>query len=900
MMDPQTKRSKSKAGQPGKVTPMMAQYLAIREGLDDALLFYRMGDFYELFFDDAKQAAEALDIALTKRGQHLGEDIPMCGVPVHSANAYLQRLIGQGFKVAVCEQTEDPAEAKKRGAKSVVNREMVRLVTPGTLSEDSLLAPDRANRLAALAQTAGGDAALAWADISTGEFAVQEFVPPDALHAAREMLAGLSASELLVSDNLTDLPQQAELLCTPLPASSFKVTSAAETRLSSHFGAAGLDSFGQFNRAGKSALIALFGYVELTQAGAAPRLHPPQLLQSDQFLRMDPATRHSLELVRSQSGSRKGSLLASIDRTVTAPGARLLADRLSRPFAGLERIHLQLDAVQWLADRPQALEALREILQTVPDLQRVFSRLQLGRGGPRDLRQAASAILAGERVNAGLLDLANTGFATALEQALEAVSLAKRAGLAEVVRDIGKAFIETPPVHDREGGFVAKDWNPKLDELRELRDHSRRAIAALQGKYAQSSGVQSLKVKHNNVLGYFVEVTPRNADALMDEDGPFRHRQTLGSAVRFTTQELSGLESEILSAADKTLALEREIYAGLLQRLQQYVAEIRDIASALAELDVLQASAIYANDKQCCHPKVEAGGAFHIVAGRHPVVEDALLRDGGQVFTPNDCALGDAHETGARLTLVTGPNMAGKSTWLRQNALMVVMAQAGLFVPAREARIGLADRVFSRVGASDDLARGRSTFMVEMTETAAILHQSTEQSFVILDEIGRGTATWDGLAIAWAVTEHLQGVNKSRVLFATHYHELTGLAGELPGVANVSLRAKEFRGDLIFLHEVAAGAADRSYGIQVARLSGLPALAVSRAGEVLSRLEAENHNVDHMDELPLFAARVSEPVTPKKSAVEERLAAASPDEMSPREALEFLYALRELMDGKSS
>lgn len=899
-MDTQQKPKPKTADKPHKVTPMMAQYLSIREGLGDALLFYRMGDFYELFFDDAKQAANALDIALTKRGQHLGRDIPMCGVPVHSADAYLHRLIEQGFKVAVCEQTEDPAEAKKRGSKSVVKREVVRLVTPGTLSEDSLLAPDRANRLAALSQTAGGEVALAWADISTGELMVQEFVPPDALMAAQEVLAGLSASELLVPDNLEDVTGPAEMAISPLPTSAFKVSSASEARLAEHFGAAGLDSFGGFNRAGKSALIALFDYVQLTQAGAAPRLHPPQLLQTDRFLRMDPATRHSLELVRSQAGSRKGSLLASIDRTVTAPGARLLADRLSRPFADLDRIHAQLDAVQWLADRTVALDSLREILRAVPDLQRVFSRLQLGRGGPRDLRQAASAILAGEAVNAGLVDHASTGFAMALEAALRAVSLHQRAGLADVVREIGTALIETPPVQEREGGFITKGWNPKLDELRGLRDNSRRAIAALQGKYAQETGVASLKVKHNNVLGYFVEVTPRHADALMDEEGPFRHRQTLGSAVRFTTQELSALESEILSAADKTLALEREIYAGLLTRLQDHAADIRDIASALAELDVMQAAASYAVEKDCCHPKLEADCTFHVLAGRHPVVEDALLRDGGQVFTPNDCALGHAHETGARLTLVTGPNMAGKSTWLRQNALMVIMAQAGLFVPAKEVRIGLADRVFSRVGASDDLSRGRSTFMVEMTETAAILHQATEHSFVILDEIGRGTATWDGLAIAWAVTEHLQGVNKSRVLFATHYHELTGLAGELPGVANVSLRAREFQGDLIFLHEVAPGAADRSYGIQVARLSGLPALAVSRAEEVLSRLEAENRTNDRMDELPLFAARVAEPVAPKQSAVEERLAAAAPDDMSPREALEFLYALKALMPGKPS
>ncbi|PHR63204.1 MAG: DNA mismatch repair protein MutS [Robiginitomaculum sp.] len=890
-----------KQKKPG-ITPMMAQYMRIRETANDALLFYRMGDFYELFFEDAIAASAALDITLTKRGQHNGEDIPMCGVPVAAAEGYLLRLIKKGFRVAVCEQTESPVEAKKRGPKSVVNREMVRLVTPGTLTEETLLDAKLANRVMALNRTASGELALAWADVSTGEFAAISFSGTEAATQLEETLVSLSPKELLLPEALEapDFLSHTDMALTPLPNASFAVTSLKEKRLAGAFGATGLDGYGQFSRAETGALIALYGYVELTQAGSAPKLRPPMQHEISSHLAIDPATRRSLEISNTMSGTRKGSLLAAVDRTVSAAGARVLTDRLERPSTDLAQINIWLDAIAWLRSEPDLSQKIREQLQGIPDLARSFSRLSLGRGGPRDLRCAARAVFAGEMVNALFLGAARRNLPKGLADDLDIVSLKGRASLATLVEELQKAFVQTPCVYDREGGFVTKGWSAALDEQRELRDHSRRRIARLQGKYIETTGLSALKVKHNNVLGYFVEVTPRHAQVLLSEplNDVFRHRQTLASAVRFSTDELSALETEIRAAADRALALEREIYDGFLSRILDESIAVRDIAYGLAGLDVLQGNVHWARESGAVRPVLGDHQDFEIKAGRHPVVEPALARDGQRNFTPNDCVLGASREDKARLLFVTGPNMAGKSTWLRQNALMVILAQAGLFVPAEQARIGLVDRLFSRVGASDDLAGGRSTFMVEMTETAAILNQATQRSFVILDEIGRGTATWDGLAIAWATAEHLQAINCCRALFATHYHELTALAGRLPHIANVSLKAKEWNGDLVFLHTVVPGAADRSYGIQVARLSGLPDAAIVRATEVLTELESNNDKGALAEDLPLFAPRVKPQPMAKPSVVEARLRAAQLDDMSPREAMEFIYELQQLADKK--
>jgi len=899
-----TPEAATPAPAPG-VTPMMAQYLEIKQAHPGSLLFYRMGDFYELFFEDAERASAALDIALTKRGQHLGEDIPMCGVPVHSADGYLSRLIRKGFKVAICEQTEDPAEARKRGSKAVVRREVVRVVTPGTITEDELLDARAHNYLAALAE-AGGELGLAWLDISTGVFQAQP-VPAAGLPAT---LARLAPGELVLADRLLERPDAFEAFdalkdrLTPLPAARFDSANAAR-RLEEIFEVKALDAFGAFSRAELAAAGALLDYVNLTQKGRLPRLLPPRRLALGAVMEIDAATRRNLELAESLTGGRGGSLLATIDRTVTGAGARLLASRLAAPLTDVKAIAARHDLIaHFLAEGTQRQD-LRARLRRCPDIERALSRLSLGRGGPRDLAAIRDAL----------------AVAADLRRLLQGAAAAP-ALLGDALRDLGmhdtlidrltRALAPEPPMLARDGGAIAPGYDTALDELRALRDDSRKLIAGLQQRYAELSGVASLKIKHNNVLGYFIEVTPTHADKIAtDGDSPFIHRQTLASAKRFSTVELSELEQKIASAAERALALELQIFQDLAGEVLGRGEEVATTARALAALDVATAFAELAESQRWCRPQVDDSTAFDVTAGRHPVVEAALAaaQEGG--FVANDCRLEDGRledrrpEDGAegagRLWLVTGPNMAGKSTFLRQNALIAVLAQTGSFVPAARARIGTVDRIFSRVGAADDLARGRSTFMVEMVETAAILNQAGPRALVILDEIGRGTATFDGLSIAWACLEHLHEVNRCRALFATHYHELTSLAAKLDSLACHTMRVKEWQGDVVFLHEVTAGAADRSYGIHVAKLAGLPKAAIARAEAVLTSLEQGEQAgalTRLADDLPLFAATAAKAAAPapETSAVETALEEVNPDELSPREALELLYRLKGLKD----
>ncbi|MGJ3233058.1 MAG: DNA mismatch repair protein MutS [Oceanicaulis sp.] len=869
-------------------TPMMAQFLELRaEAPLDALLFYRMGDFYELFFDDAVRAAEALDIALTKRGEHQGAPVSMCGVPVHNAQVYLSRLIKAGFKVAVGEQMEDPAEAKKRGAKSVVRRAITRIVTPGTLTEDDLLEARSANRIAALARLATGETALAWADVSDGTFQSTP-ASPDALEAE---LAALGPSELLCLD---DDAKAAEGLApmavvTPRARAKFDANSG-ERRLKARFAVQSLDAFGDFSKAEIAALGCLLDYLELSQAGAPARLTPPKSQPVGAAMAIDPAARASLEIERTLQGSRKGSLIDAADRTLTAPGARLLAERLARPSMDLSEINGRLDAAQYFLDDRAVRAGVRERLKAAGDPARCLTRLLLGRGGPRDLSQLVRALKEGERLVAGFSRERLNPPPPAVDACLDALSLSSKPELAALVEDAGRALADEPPLLARDGGFIAPGWAAPLDELRKLRDESRRVVAGLQKTYADQSGVAALKVKHNNVLGYFIEVSARNADALMNVE-PFIHRQTMANAVRFSTPELGELEAKIAQAGERALAMELEIFEDFRTRIEALADPVRGAARALAHLDVAAATAEWAAEHGACRPVVDDTLCFEIEQARHPVVEQALKRSGEGRFTPNSCTLDGAGETGDRLMLVTGPNMAGKSTFLRQNALIAVMAQAGLYCPAKSVRIGLVDRLFSRVGAADDLARGRSTFMAEMIETAAILNQAGPRALVILDEIGRGTATFDGLSIAWAAVEHLHAVNKSRALFATHYHELTRLVDELEAAGNLSLKAKEWKGDLVFLHEVQKGPADRSYGVEVAKRAGLPAAAVARATEILERLEADGAPAAALADLPLFSARPPEPVA-KPSTVEAKLKTIDADNLTPREALELIYALK--------
>ncbi|MBA3908629.1 MAG: DNA mismatch repair protein MutS [Rhodobacter sp.] len=865
---------------------MMAQYLQIKAQNPGALLFYRMGDFYEMFFDDAIAAAAALDIALTKRGFHLGEPIAMCGVPVHSSEGYLLALIRKGFRVAIAEQLEDPAEARKRGSKSVVRRDVVRLVTPGTLTEDSLLEARRHNFLAAFSDVRG-TAALAWADISTGEFRVM----PSSLVRLGPDLARIAPRELLLNEAqereiVSDMAENG-ISITPLSRGSFDSTNA-EQRLCDLFKVASLDAFGTFGRAEISAMGALLDYLHLTQRGQLPLLRAPVREALSGSMQIDAATRRNLELTQALSGGRDGSLLAAVDRTVTAAGARLLERRLSAPSLDLALIHRRQEVLRFLIETPSLRDRLRDALRRVPDMDRALSRLALDRGGPRDMTAIRSGLDQAEAI-ARLLSSAPP---------LLTDAAAALVGHGPLVDLLSRALVEEPPLLARDGGFIAPGHDAELDETRALRDQGRGVIGRMQADYAEQAGVQSLKIKHNNVLGYFIEVTATHEDRMRAMPELFIHRQTTAGQVRFTTLPLNELETRILNAGNHALEIEKRHYAGLKDQILQTSAAIAQAARALAEIDLAAAFADIATAENWCEPQIDDSRAFQITGGRHPVVERALRHQGATPFVANDCALTEAGTPA--IWLLTGPNMAGKSTFLRQNALIALLAQAGSYVPATSARIGLVSQLFSRVGASDDLARGRSTFMVEMVETAAILNQADDRSLVILDEIGRGTATYDGLSIAWATLEHLHEVNRCRALFATHYHEMTALAGKLPGVENATVTVKEWEGEVIFLHEVRKGAADRSYGVQVARLAGLPASVIERAKVVLDTLEKGEREGGPqkalIDDLPLFRATPLQApmVFAKTSAVEDLLAEIHPDELSPIEALKLIYELKQV------
>ncbi|MGX0974352.1 DNA mismatch repair protein MutS [Roseovarius sp. MBR-51] len=877
------------------VTPMMAQYLEIKAHYPEALLFYRMGDFYELFFDDAAAAAEALDIALTKRGKHLDQDIPMCGVPVHAAEGYLLTLIRKGFRVAVCEQMEDPAEAKKRGAKSVVRREVVRLVTPGTLTEESLLDARRHNYLTSFANVRDAGA-LAWVDISTGAFHVM----PMATARLGPELARLAPREVLLAEadvlSLAETVSESGASLTALGQAAFDST-AGERRLCALFGVGTLDAYGQFTRPEIAAMGAIVDWLDITQKGKLPLLQPPVRESEARVMQIDAATRRNLELTHALNGGRAGSLLATIDRTVTPGGGRLLERRLSSPSRALDVVQARLESVQFAVEQSRICADLRDTLRKVPDLDRALSRLGLDRGGPRDLAAVRNGLSQAANIAERLTD---SDLPPLLAEAVSGLT-----GHDTLLDLLDQALIAEPPILVRDGGFIAPGFDGSLDEARQLRDEGRGVIARMQGEFIQQTGIQSLKIKHNNVLGYFIEVTSTHADRMLTPplNDHFKHRQTTANQLRFTTIALTEMETRILNAGGRALEIERRLYDDLKTAILARAAEIAQTARGLAEIDLSTALADLARAETWCRPKVDQSRALRITGGRHPVVERALRAQGGAPFIANECDLGDDSD----IWLLTGPNMAGKSTFLRQNALIALLAQMGSYVPARSAHIGMVSQLFSRVGASDDLARGRSTFMVEMVETAAILNQADDHALVILDEIGRGTATYDGLSIAWATLEHLHDVNGCRALFATHYHELTNLSDKLARVENATVTVKEHDGDVVFMHEVRRGAADRSYGVQVAKLAGLPAAVVARARVVLDALERgerEGGGAQRalIDDLPLFAATPPPPPTPTRrhSVVEKRLEDILPDSLSPREALDLIYELKALATDTAS
>jgi DNA mismatch repair protein MutS len=874
------------------MTPMMAQYHRIKKEYSDCLLFYRMGDFYELFFDDAIQASKILEITLTQRGQHQGDSIPMCGVPFHAAEGYLARLVRQGYKVAICEQMEDPAEAKKRGAKSVVARDVIRIITPGTLTEDSLLEGRRHNFLTCLiksSQKQGVNFSLAAVDISTGDFFCESMNQA----GLSSLLARLTPSEIVLPENLLTDPQLFELFAewkrqlNPLPASRFDASNA-ESRLKDFYKVTTLESYGTFTAPELTAAGALLDYVQLTQKGQCPRLQQIRRLSEGGLLEIDAATQRNLEILSSLSGNTASSLLHTIDYTLTNAGGRLLSLRLTTPLRSVERIQERLSQVDCFVKNIDLRQEIRQHLTRCPDLERALARLAVGRGGPRDLAVVRQAIETAFEIHDSL---------SKIEAAPEKLSLARIEMFEGLVDRLRRALAETLPLLAREGNFIATGYHTELDQIRELRDHGRQVMLDLQARYQSELGIQSLKIKHNNILGYHIEVTASHSHKM---DERFIHRQTMASGVRYTTVELAEFEQRLVSANDQALSLELQLFDDLVAEVMGRAEELSRLAQTLARIDVAAALAELATQQNYVRPLIDDSTEFLIKGGRHPVVEHVLQQDSQITFTPNDCIL----KKGQMLWLITGPNMAGKSTFLRQNAIIVILAQMGCYVPADFAHIGIVDKVFSRVGASDDLARGRSTFMVEMVETAAILNQATPRSLVILDEVGRGTSTYDGLSIAWATVEYLHQHNRCRALFATHYHELTQLRESLDNMACFTMKVREWNGEPVFLHEIIPGTADRSYGIYVARLAGVPPRVIERAETLLKTLETDAiAKRGSLNALPLFQ-QASEPapitdmlVSTEPSAAEEKLRSICLDELSPRQALDILYELKALLPG---
>jgi DNA mismatch repair protein MutS len=881
-----------------KPTPMMAQYLTLREEAGDALLFYRMGDFFELFFDDARQAAQILDIALTTRGEHNGTPIPMCGVPVHSAESYLARLIRAGCRVAIAEQVETPDEAKARAkregtpsSKVLVGRAIVRLVTAGTLTEEALLEPRRANVLAALAELRG-TIGIAACDVSTGAMALEECAP-DMLGA---VLARLGPSEIIIPEAspraggdlgpdgamVTEVPAYAGTrdMAIERPRSTFASDAGAE-RLKALHGVATLDAFGAFSRAMLSAAGGLIAYLDHVGRGNMPLLLPPVLREAQAGMALDEATRASLEILESTTGGRAGSLIGAVDRCVTGAGSRLLAEDLSAPLLNRAAIEERLALVQFWRDRPIERAQLRDSLRAIPDLGRALGRVVAGRGSPRDLAQLRDGLTEAMRLHHWLRGAPDRP--ALLDDVLE-----RFVGHGALTDWLSRALVPSPPTERSNGGYIADGYDAALDELRATSGDARRAIAAMEARYRDETGIATLKIRHNGVLGYFIEVGARHADALMAPDSGFTHRQTMAGAVRFNSIKLHEEAARIAEAGGHALAAEEAHFEELVTEIAAARERIAATAAALARIDVAAANAERAAEGDWCRPEMAEDAGLAITGGRHPVVEAALAK-AGERFVANDCNLAEAN----RLWLIGGPNMGGKSTFLRQNALIVLLAQAGCFVPATAAQIGLVDRMFSRVGAADNLARGRSTFMVEMVETAAILAQATNRSFVILDEVGRGTSTYDGLALAWAVAEAVHSQIRCRCLFATHYHELARLAETCEALSLHHVRAREWQGDLVLLHELAQGPADRSYGLAVARLAGVPAPVVERAKAVLAKLEATREATGGiaagLGDLPLFAALRPEPQATPEHVLADALRSTDLDALSPREALDLLY-----------
>ena len=882
-----SKTQKTSLSLSSKPTPMMAQFLDVKSQYQDFLLFYRMGDFYEMFFHDAEIVSGLLGIVLTKRGQLNGIDIPMCGVPVHAVDGYLEKLIRLGHRVAVCEQAETPESFKKRGGKGPLPRSVVRVVTAGTLNEDSILAPDLNNFLLAIGND-NGNFAVAWADMSTGTFHTQDINEESILSTIER----LNPAEILYPEGQEIIFQKIkEISCIfALPKDSFDSNNPLDVFQAFFPNSVNLNKLA-YSRAQLSAIYGILNYLSQTQISQKPFLRQPILMENNRILEIDPATRRSLEITRTLSGEKHGCLLNTIDKTKTAIGARLLASRIASPLAVKGQIEERLDLVNWFLSENSLKSNLDILLRGIPDFERSLCRLSVRRGGPRDLFFLATAIEKTEKIFK-LIAQCITSSGQPLFANIDEIIVSPYS----VSTKIKDALADDLPLLVRDGNFIRSGFDVSLDSLRNLSKESRDHIVLLQQKYSDETAITSLKIKYNNLLGYHIEVRSIHAEKLMS-NAKFIHRQTTAQALRFTTIELADLERELTTAADRALTIEQSLYDSLVQELLKCETKIAQCASIIAQIDVALSTASLAENHNYVRPVITNNAQFMIEAGRHPVVE--FTSGGKATFIENDCDL----LQGKKIWLVTGPNMAGKSTFLRQNALMVILAQAGLFVPAKKANIGIVDKLFSRVGASDDLARGQSTFMIEMLETAAILRHATPKSLVILDEIGRGTSTYDGLAIAQATLENLHDINRCRGLFATHYHELTILEEKLSDVMSFHMKIKEWRQEIVFLHKVTKGRAGRSYGIHVAMLAGLPDNVVERAKNILSELESQRWSEEQIlsekgVNFPLLA-KVAAPSShnetdPKRTEIFELLQSFHPDDLSPKEALNMLYEIHDL------
>ena len=868
------------------ITPLMAQYLEIKEKHPAALLFFRMGDFYELFFDDAYVASDLLNITLTKRGKLSGEDIPMCGVPHHAADRYIEALIKKGLNVAICEQTETPFEAKKRGYKAIVKRDVIRIITPGTLVEDNLLKKNANNFLLSINEVRG-DLSIAWTDISTGNLLVKA-ISSDQLDSFMERIR---PSEILISENYAqeNLAKLKEKYKVSILSSSSFNTNNSQEKLMNHYGVKSISSFGSFSYSMIGALGSILDYLLLTQNGDNIQLLRPCLESNRSILEIDQHTRKNLEINRSLSGEKEGSLVSILDKTMTSFGSRLLEQRVNAPLTEIKLIQENLSLTEFFFENSSISNSLRKELSNCPDFERALSRVSFYRNIHQELIILKKGILVTFKVK-NLFG--NIDKNVQLPEKLTLL-LGKIYDFKDTLKFLNSTLSEEPLKIVNKVSYINKGYNLEVDDLRSLLNQSENFVRELESQLILKTKISSLKIKKNNVLGYFIEVTPKNADFIFDseQNKDFIHRQTTANSVRFNTKELISLETQINSATARFEELENQVYKEIQEEILKIRPEIRVACSILGELDCFSSLGVVSQEKNWVKPKIVAQKVLEISAGRHPVVENFTNRKREVSFIPNNCDL----NAKSLINLITGPNMAGKSTFLRQNALIIIMAQSGSFVPAKKAIIGLTDRVFSRIGASDDLSEGHSTFMVEMLETAIILNQATEQSFVILDEIGRGTSTFDGLSIAWATLEHLHNHNCCRTLFATHYHELTVLADQLSLLSNRTVKIKEYDGDLIFLHKIVEGFSNHSFGIKVANLAGIPEVVTKRAAEILKELENKADfgvNEKEITDNLILREEKDTQSTLKKSDTFDFIQSLNIDEVSPKEALHLLYKIQ--------